>query len=51
MDLSGRTFSNFGNAEFRKGSLILVSAPAAKGVYVVELRSGVKRYVGKVVVR
>jgi hypothetical protein len=51
MDLSGRTFSNLQNAEFRKGSLIQVQSPAAKGMYVVEIKAGVKRYVGKVIIK
>jgi len=28
-----------------------VAAPGAKGLYIVEIRAGVMRYVGKVVVR
>jgi len=51
MDLSGRTFNNLHDAEFRKGSLIQIGAPSAKGMYVVEITSGVKRYVGKVIIR
>lgn len=50
-DLTGKTSSDLQNAEFRKNSVIQLSAPAAKGLYMVEIRSGVKRYVGKVVVR
>jgi hypothetical protein len=51
MDLTGKNVSNLNNAEFSKNSMIEVEAPAAKGLYVVEIRSGVMRYVGKVIIR
>lgn len=51
LDLAGKTVSKLTNTEFNKGSVIQVQAPAATGLYVVELRSGTKRFVGKVVVR
>jgi hypothetical protein len=51
MDLSGRTFDNIGNAEFRKGSLLQIRAPGAKGMYIVDIRSNGKRYVGKIIIK
>jgi len=37
--------------EFHKNSLIQVGAPAMRGIYLVEMKSGEMRYVGKVVIR
>jgi parallel beta-helix repeat protein len=51
LDLTGKTITNLNDAEFSKNSLIQVQAPDTKGLYVVEIRSGAKRYVGKVVVK
>ncbi len=51
MDLSGRTFNNMQNTEFRKGSLIQVQSPVAKGMYVVEIKAGAKRWVGKIIIK
>lgn len=51
LDLAGKTVSINQNAEFWKNSLIKVPGPGAKGIYIVEIKSGLLRYVGKVVVR
>jgi len=51
LDLSGRTITNMQNTEFNKNSIIQVQAPDTKGLYLVEIRSGVKRHVGKVVIK
>jgi len=51
LDLAGRIISDLQNREFSKNSVIQVQAPGAKGLYIVEIRSGVKRYVGKVVIK
>ncbi|MCE5347085.1 MAG: C39 family peptidase [Bacteroidales bacterium] len=51
IDITGKSISYNSNVEFRKNSLILIPAPAIKGFYLVELRTGIKRYVGKVVTR
>lgn len=51
LDLAGKTITDLQNNEFSKNSVIQVQVPKAKGLYVVEIRSGVKRYVGKVVIR
>jgi hypothetical protein len=50
-DLTGKPTSDLQNAEFSKNSIIQVPTPATKGLYLVEIRSGIKRYVGKVVVK
>jgi hypothetical protein len=51
LDLTGRTIEDLNNSEFNKNSLIQVAAPGAKGIYVVEIKSGVMKYVGKVVIK
>ena len=51
LDLTGKTVVNLNNSEFWKNSLIQVATPMVKGVYIVELKSGALRYVGKVVIR
>jgi hypothetical protein len=51
LDLTGRTVGGLNNAEFSKNSLVQVPSPGAKGIYMVEVKSGVLRYVGKVVIR
>lgn len=50
-DISGKTSTDVQNNEFRKNSVIQVEAPGVKGLYFVEIKSGLKRYVGKVVIR
>jgi hypothetical protein len=51
LDLTGKIVSDLNNSEFIKNSLVQVASPVAKGIYFVELKSGVMRYVGKVVIR
>jgi hypothetical protein len=51
IDLTGKTISDRNNTEFSKNSLVQVAAPVTKGIYIVEIKSGVLRYVGKVVIR
>ncbi len=51
MDISGKTVSDLRNTEFSKTSVTQVQAPALNGLYMLEIRSGVKRYVRKVVIR
>jgi hypothetical protein len=51
LDLAGRTLSVNSNIEFSRNSVSQLNAPAVKGLYVVEIRSGAKRFVGKVVIR
>ncbi|MGD0342634.1 MAG: T9SS type A sorting domain-containing protein, partial [Bacteroidales bacterium] len=49
-DFSGRTVSDLKNIGFSKNSVTHITAPSTTGIYIIELRSGVKRYVGKVVI-
>ena len=51
LDLTGKTISDSQNNEFSKNSLVQVQAPRVQGIYVVEIRSGIMRYVGKVVIK
>ena len=51
LDLSGRMISDKSDAGFSKNSLTQLQSPGAKGLYIVEIRAGAMRYVGKVVIR
>ena len=51
VDITGKQVLSIQNTEFWKNSPVQAEAPAVKGIYIVELRSGVMRFVGKVVVR
>lgn len=51
VDLTGKTISYLTDKEFNKNLLVQIQAPSANGVYLVELKSGPLRYVGKVVIR
>lgn len=51
LDLMGKPVSDLQNAEFIRGDIIQVQAPATRGVYFVEIKSGMKRFVGKVLIR
>lgn len=51
LDLSGRLLRNLDNANFSKTSIISVPVSLVKGIYFVEIRSGVNRFVGKVVIK
>lgn len=51
IDLTGRNAGYIDNAEFSKNSLIQVAAPVTKGIYIVEIKSGLLRYVGKVIIK
>jgi hypothetical protein len=50
-NITGKTLSILQKTEFRKNSIIRVIAPAMQGIYIVELKSGGMRYVGKVIIR
>jgi hypothetical protein len=50
-DLTGKIVSETRNLEFWKNSLIQIQAPYSKGLYVVEIKLGMKRYVGKVIIK
>ena len=51
IDLSGKLTGNYNNIEFRRDAMVTVRAPQSKGLYFVEIRSGLKRYVGKIVIK
>jgi hypothetical protein len=51
LDMTGRVFSTEDNVEFSKDNLLQIPVRATTGIYMVELRSGMLRYVGKVVIR
>jgi len=50
-DIMGKSITDNRNIEFWKNSLIQVPVQGAKGIYFVEIRSGVMRYVGKVMIK
>jgi hypothetical protein len=51
MDLSGKTIISQQDNEFRKNTLIRIPFNGTKGIYIVEIKSVVNRYTGKVSVR
>lgn len=50
-DLTGKAISFNSNQEFRKGSIIQVSEPDKQGIFIIEIRSGMKRFTGKVMIK
>ena len=50
-ELTGKSILDNRNLEFWKNSLIQLPVPGMKGIFIVEIRSGVMRYVGKVMIR
>jgi hypothetical protein len=51
LDMTGRTISVSNQMEFSKGDIISLPVNLTSGIYVVEINSGIKRFVGKVVVK
>jgi hypothetical protein len=51
LDITGKPVSILPNAEFRRDSEIIVPSAGKTGIYLVEIKSGLMRYVKKVVVR
>jgi len=51
MDLTGRIIETLDNEEFSRNSLIMMPFANRPGIYVVEIKSGLLRHVGKVVVK
>jgi len=49
-DLMGKSIIDYRNVEFWKNSLIQLPLSRAKGIYLVEIRSGMMTYVGKVII-
>jgi hypothetical protein len=50
-NITGVVVGTLQKTEFRKNTMIQVDAPAVRGIYLVELKSGEMRYVGKVMIR
>lgn len=51
IDLTGKSILENRNLEFWKNSLIQLPVSGMKGIYIVEIRSGLMRYVGKVMIK
>jgi hypothetical protein len=51
LDMTGRIVTTKDNVEFSKDNLIQIPVGASTGIYMVELRSGMMRYVGKVIIK
>jgi hypothetical protein len=51
INIIGTKVSSLQNTEFYKNSIIQINAPSVKGIYIVEIKSGNMRYVGKVMIR
>lgn len=51
MDLSGKAVRLQQNNEFRKNTLIQLPSPETQGIYFIEIRSGLMRHVGKIVIK
>ncbi len=51
LDLTGKPVSLKNNTEFWKTSVLQIPEPEVQGIYIVEIRSGMLRYTGKVVVK
>lgn len=50
LDLNGRIIKDLPNVLLTKTSITQLTAPASKGLYIVEVRSGIKRYTTKVLI-
>jgi parallel beta-helix repeat protein len=51
LDITGKYTGNIENIEFQKNEIVQLPAPEIKGLYFIEVRSGVNRYVGKIVIK
>jgi|WetSurMetagenome_2_1015567.scaffolds.fasta_scaffold00034_34 hypothetical protein len=51
IDMNGRKVTDLKNSEFVSGSVISIPSPGVAGIYFVELKSGLKRYIGKVIIK
>jgi parallel beta-helix repeat protein len=50
-DMTGRKVHELRNVEFVKNSIISLQSPDSKGIYIVKIKSGTKRYTEKVVIK
>jgi hypothetical protein len=51
LDLTGRCISLFSEIEFMKNTPVQLPAPAVKGIFFIEIRSGAMRNIGRVITR
>ncbi len=51
LDMAGKVVKDLNATEFSKTSVTQVQAPALNGLYFLEIRSGVMKYVGKVLIK
>lgn len=51
IDLSGRTLAGYSKIELQQGVITTIQAPTAKGVYFIEISSGLQKHTGKVMIR
>ncbi len=51
LDFSGKPVRYQNNAEFNNNTLVQIPAPERSGLYFVEIRSGMMKFVGKIVVK
>jgi hypothetical protein len=51
LDLAGRTVTDLRNTLFSRNSVTQIQSPGTAGIYVVEIRSGVMRYIGKLIIK
>ncbi|MCX6262023.1 MAG: T9SS type A sorting domain-containing protein, partial [Bacteroidia bacterium] len=51
IDMTGKTVRKINNSEFWKNSLIQIPSAGYKGMYFVQLQSGLMKYVGKVMIK
>jgi hypothetical protein len=51
LDMTGKVVASESNVVFSNDGFYQIPLKSATGIYIVELRSGVMRYVGKVVIR
>jgi hypothetical protein len=49
--ITGNVVSDLRNTVFVKNMIISIPSPDVKGVYLVDFRSGIRRYTGKVVIK
>ncbi len=51
LDLTGKVLSNYGNISFSRNSMITIPSTLTKGIYIIELKTGIRRYVDKIIIR
>jgi hypothetical protein len=51
IDMTGKIISELRNIEFSKNSVSTLLSPTSCGLYIVEIKSGIKRYVGKIIIK